>query len=70
MDKPALLNALYDGARVYLMQIWLSNPSSRETAQYEKQLVLYQDSLEKFWRGYVSSRPIRMRLSRQAIGDI
>ena len=70
MDTPALLNALYDGARIYLMQMWLSNPSSRETAQYEKQLVLYQDMLNKFWQGYKSSRPPRMRLSRQAIGEI
>ena len=69
MDSPALLNALYDGTRIYLMQMWLSNPSSRETAQYEKQLVLYQDQLEKFWKGYKSSRQPRMRLSRQVIGD-
>ena len=69
VDTPALLNALYDGARVYLMDMWLSNPSSRETASYEKQLVLYQNRVDKFWKGYKSSRPVRMRLSRQAIGD-
>lgn len=69
MDTPALLNALYDGTRVYLMQMWLSNPSSRETASYEKQLVLYQTNLDRFWKGYTPSRSLRSRLSRMAIGD-
>lgn len=69
MDTPALLNALYDGTRVYLMQMWLSNPSSRETASYEKQLVLYQKNLDRFWKGYTPSRPLRSRLSRMTIGD-
>lgn len=69
VDTPSLLNTLYDGTRMYLMDIYLSNPSSRETAQYEKQLVLFQDRLDRFWKGYRPSRPVRIRLSRQAMGS-
>lgn len=70
MDTPALLNALYDATRMYLMDLWLMNTSSRETSQYEKQLVLFQDRVEKFWRGYAPARAPRMRLSRRAIGPV
>jgi hypothetical protein len=70
MDTPALLNALYDATRMYLMDLWLMNTSSRETSQYEKQLVLFQDRVDKFWRGYRPARAPKMRLSRRAIGDI
>jgi hypothetical protein len=70
VESMALLNLLYDNTRMYLMQMYLSNPSSRETGQYEKQLVLFQNNVEKFWRGWVSSRPMRIRLSRAAIGNM
>jgi hypothetical protein len=69
VETMALLNLLYDCTRMYLMQMYLSNPSSRETGQYEKQLVLFQNNVKDFWRGWRPSRPMRMRLSRMAIGD-
>jgi hypothetical protein len=70
VESMALLNLLYDCTRMYLMQMYLSNPSSRETGQYEKQLVLFQNNVDKFWKGWKPSRPMRIRLSRQAIGDM
>lgn len=70
VESMALLNLLYDCTRMYLMQMYLSNPSSRETGQYEKQLVLFQNNVDKFWKGWKPSRPMKIRLSRQAIGDI
>jgi hypothetical protein len=65
----SLLPLLYNSIRMWLMQMYISNPSSREAGQYEKQLGLYQTEVDKFWRGWRPSRPMRMRLSRQAIGD-
>ena len=69
VESMALLNLLYDCTRMYLMQMYLSNPSSREAGQYEKMLGLFQNNVEKFWRGWKPSRPMRIRLSRAAIGD-
>jgi hypothetical protein len=69
VETMALLNLLYDCTRMYLMQMYLMNPSSREAGQYEKMLGLFQNNVEKFWKGWKPSRPMRIRLSRAAIGD-
>lgn len=70
MDDNGLLRQLIDQTRAHLMEMWLSNPSSREVAHYEKQMVFYQQRADAFWRRYVSSRPTRFRLSRMALGDV
>lgn len=70
MDDNGLLRQLIDQTRAHLMEMWLSNPSSREVAHYEKQMVFYQKRADAFWRRYVSSRPTRFRLSRMALGDV
>lgn len=68
MDDSSLLRQLLDQTRAHLMEMWLSNPSSRETAHYEKQMVFYQQRADAFWRRYVSSRPTRFKLTRMGVG--
>lgn len=70
MDNEGLLRQVLDQARAHLMEMWLSNPSSRETAHYEKQMVYYQGRADAFWRRYVSKRPTRFTLSRMGVGPI
>lgn len=69
LETMALATHLYNNTLMYLMQMYLMNPSSREAGQYEKLLVLLQSNVDKFWKGWKPSRPMRIRLSRQAIGD-
>ena len=70
MDDEGLLRQVLDQARAHLMEMWLSNPSSRETAHYEKQMVFYQGRADAFWRKYVSKRPTRFTLSRMGVGPM
>jgi len=53
----------------FLQQNYYSK-TQLNAGQYEKMLGLFQNNVEKFWRGWKPSRPMKIRLSRQAIGDI
>jgi hypothetical protein len=70
MDKGGLSTQLLDQARAHLMEFWLSNPSSREVAHYEKQMVFYQNRADTFWRKYVPSRAPKLKLSRASLGPM
>ena len=70
MDDPGLLRQLSDQARTHLMEMWLSNPSSRETAHYEKQMVFYQQRADAYWRRYTSGRPTKFNLSWRGVGPL
>jgi hypothetical protein len=69
VETDALVNQLISQTMYTLMKMYLMNPSSYEAGQYEKLLGLMEREVDKFWRGWRPSRPMRMRLSRMAIGD-
>lgn len=70
MDDVGLTAQLINQARVYLMQMWLSNPSSREVGHYERQMPYYQQQADMFWRRYTPKRDTKFRLTRTGLGPM
>lgn len=67
-ESPHLYRQLELQAKAHLAEYYLMNSSSRETQQYEKIAVLFQQQADNFWKSYTVQRPMRITLSRQAYG--
>lgn len=65
-----LFGQLYNATRSFLHALFLTDAADSERTHHERQAMYYADMARGFWRSYVPNRKPKMRLGREAVGDI
>lgn len=65
-----LFGQMYTYVRGFLHGLFLTDGAESEKTHHERQAMFYGDQAKMFWRGYVPNRKPRMRLGREAVGDV
>jgi len=65
-----LFGQLYNATRSFLHALFLTDAADSERTHHERQAMYYADMARGFWRIYVPNRKPKMRLGREAIGDV
>lgn len=68
--RPDLYNQLYDYVRGYLHGLFLTNAAEAERAHHERLSLYYTQQADMYWRRYVPNRKTKLRLGREAVGNI
>lgn len=65
-----LFGQMYNYVRGFLHALFLTDGAESEKTHHERQAMYYADMARGFWRSYVPNRKPKMRIGREAIGDV